>query len=76
MKSKNFNKKLMLNKKTVANLGSNEMRDIQGGADTCTCKTCVSTYLACETTVGFPYTVCDSTCLSLTGTPQSDPCCM
>jgi hypothetical protein len=31
MKSKNFNKRLVLNKKTVANLGNNEMRDIQGG---------------------------------------------
>jgi hypothetical protein len=33
MKSKNFKKKLTLNKKTVADLNIDEMADIHGGGD-------------------------------------------
>ena len=34
MKKKDFNKKLALNKKTIADLGNTEMNDVKGGADT------------------------------------------
>jgi hypothetical protein len=36
MKTKSFNKKLTLNKKTVVNLGNEEMIGIQGGLFPCT----------------------------------------
>jgi len=47
MKKTTFNKKLTLNKKTIADLGSTEMKVVKGGAtefpctfDTCTMCTC------------------------------------
>jgi hypothetical protein len=73
MKQRNFSKKLSLNKKTVANLGKEEMTGIHGGDSL---PKCVSTNLGCPFTAGYPFTVCDPACLSITGTPESDPCCM
>ena len=35
MKSKRFNKKMVLNKKTVANLNNGEMREVNGGNQIC-----------------------------------------
>ena len=45
MKIKNFNKKLALNKQTIANLGSKEMQKIAGGEETVTrvCYSCIET---------------------------------
>lgn len=51
MKSKKFEKKLTLRKRTVTDLNSNEMFDINGGGVTQTrvCNTCVVTCMtACE----------------------------
>lgn len=39
MKTKKFDKKLSLNKTTVAHLGNVEMKDVKGGDLTDTCKT-------------------------------------
>ncbi|MCP4148765.1 MAG: hypothetical protein GY757_13540 [bacterium] len=36
MKTKSFKKKLTLNKKTIANIGNEEMSDLKGGAITVT----------------------------------------
>jgi natural product precursor len=74
MKTKNFSKKLVLKKKTVANLNTGEMNDVKGGTGffcqtdaTCTfdCSdhyTCLS-YMPCDDTldvVACPY--CTVTC--------------
>jgi hypothetical protein len=49
-KTKNFKKKLTLNKKTVANLEGNEMNVINGGVEqTVTCYQC-DTRQSCEAT--------------------------
>jgi hypothetical protein len=37
MKTKKFSKKLMLNKKTIANLGNDELSQVRGGRVTVTC---------------------------------------
>ncbi len=51
MKTKKFSKKLSLNKKTIADLNSNEMKEVHGGQlaiFTETCRSCYgSDYLAC-----------------------------
>lgn len=38
MKTKNFNKRLSLNKKTVVNLNHGEMKNVQGGEPECAFK--------------------------------------
>ncbi len=46
MKPKNFSKKLILNKKTIADLNNKEMKDVVGGVKTridCTWGTCIFT---------------------------------
>lgn len=62
MKTKEFNKVLVLNKKTIANLSKNSMEDVHGGADTAVCFTegepsCIS---KCPMSVcgGNPLSVC------------------
>ncbi|MCU0286232.1 MAG: class I lanthipeptide [Acidobacteria bacterium] len=47
MKTKNFNKKMVLNKETIANLGSNLMNKIKGG-------------VTLGTSAGDPACYCDS----------------
>ena len=47
MKSKNFEKKLTLNKKTIVDLSKDEMKDVDGGVDwefTYTCSSCQLEY--------------------------------
>jgi hypothetical protein len=40
MKAKTFSKKLVLNKKTIANVRETEMRDVHGGISGATCPVC------------------------------------
>jgi natural product precursor len=54
MKTKEFGKKLSLNKKTISHLDNQEMNDVQGGTGTCVSMI----YLSCSPT-------CDCTILSL-----------
>ncbi len=51
MKTKSFGKKLLLNKKTVANLENKEMQGIYGGATekTICFSACVTDCLGCDT---------------------------
>ncbi|MDQ1354004.1 MAG: hypothetical protein QG657_4313 [Acidobacteriota bacterium] len=66
MKPKNFNKKLMLNKKTVAHLGNNEMNAAHGGRP-------VSLDGECPT---YGKVSCPTVCYTLNYTDHlSDPCC-
>jgi len=82
MKPKDFNKKLRLNKKTIAHLIDDELKFVLGGdSDPCvfTAPLCPKT-AGCEitpncVTTGQPYTVCHPTCATYTGGPNSDPCC-
>lgn len=68
MKSKKFNRKLMLNKKTVANLNTNEMNGVLGGGGqdddylTNSCNPCAFTP-GCPESVGCPQVVTE-TCVS------------
>lgn len=49
MKTKKFNKKLVLSKRTVANLSSKEMKDAYGGIET---RSCPGTCIGCITYTG------------------------
>ena len=58
MKAKKFEKKLELNKKTIADLSNREMGEVQGGlASGFTCPNCPPplTVSRCETVCGGPY---------------------
>lgn len=48
MKSKRFNKKLLLNKKTISNLSHDQLDDVRGG----TAVTCV--WVSCDCTKFIP----------------------
>lgn len=64
MKSKNINKRLVINKETVSNLDSNELRKAYGGTRTFIAggpPSCVS-----ETNHHTCYTICGVTCPGLT----------
>jgi natural product precursor len=52
MKSKKLNKKLSLNKKTVANLSNNELNHVRGGDFTydTVCRACNTEGIACRPT--------------------------
>jgi hypothetical protein len=52
MKTKNFKKRLTLNKKTIVNLDNGQLAQAKGGATATTCETCSPT---CETCVPVPY---------------------
>ena len=56
MKTKKFNKTLVLNKKTIANLKNGEMKKVQGGK---TCPPCTGSPFTefCDTWV---VTICDN----------------
>ncbi len=54
MKTKKFNKKLTLNKKTVVNLDSSNMNGVQGGI--------VETYYTCPTNLTHCRTRCATYC--------------
>ena len=62
MKTKNFNKKLALNKKTVSNLSHSQMVEVIGGKEytyNC-CETfgeCVSNYSVCDCPI-YTFTAC------------------
>ncbi|MCI0470841.1 MAG: class I lanthipeptide [Candidatus Aminicenantes bacterium] len=60
MKNKNFNKKLVLNKKTIIDLNNNEMNKLYGGVETQTptvCRTrCVTN---CDTCPSVGLRTCD-----------------
>ena len=70
MKAKKFNKKLLLNKKTVANLNNDKMSGVRGGMYTVqlTCGAFCDTDFTCEdlTVCGVCWTqrptVCESNC--------------
>lgn len=49
MKTKNFKRRLTLNKKTIANLNYGQLVQVKGGAVTPTCPTCETclTYCSC-----------------------------
>ena len=64
MKQKKLQKKLVLNKKTVANLKKENQKDIVGGA---TYFSCYETLCTCETVVCCPYT-------EAIFCPKSSPC--
>jgi hypothetical protein len=72
MKQKKFNKKLILNKKTIANLNNGEMKDVNGGKDDISNSLCITCF-TCDTDCGA--TCFGVTCPTRTGTPQSNPCC-
>lgn len=58
MKKKKFNKKLVLNKRTITNLGNGEMRILNGGDLTDTCpRQCSEPPEACDT---WPVLQCES----------------
>ncbi len=61
MKSKRFDKKLFLAKKTIADLSDEELKHAHGGTRPPACESGVTCY--------------GPTCPTETGTPQSDPCC-
>jgi hypothetical protein len=61
MKIKNFNKKLALNKETIANLGSKEMQKIAGGEETRT-MACYSCVVTCKTQCEFCTDLCTEEC--------------
>ncbi len=42
MKTKTFDKKLVLNKKTISSLNTDSMDDIKGGVTEATCMTCLT----------------------------------
>lgn len=71
MKSKNFNKKLILNKKTIATLNRIEMKDVNGGFDpilTVNCSvdcTAICSMIMCNTL--------GHICLLLTAFPYNCP---
>lgn len=79
MKPKEFQKRLVVNKKTVAHLNNGEMKVINGGALVETAGICPSPeplptaahYHTCDPACGTAPSVCDS----YTGNPQSNPCC-
>ncbi len=71
MKVKKFDKALTLNKRTVAHLGGDAMKDSKGGASHAHCTTsydmfCHYTYCQCETELPFTCLTCigctDRTC--------------
>lgn len=79
MKTKDFKKKLTLNKKTVANLSNGQLGHVKGGCvegttscltrrltcDTCTC------FITCETCV--TCVTCGGTCQTCFGQNTCDP---
>ncbi|MCU0288075.1 MAG: class I lanthipeptide [Acidobacteria bacterium] len=65
MKPKNFNKKLMLNKKTVAHLDNNEMNKAHGGVHP-------SAIGGCPT---YGRGSCPTECYTVEYNPNSAPCC-
>jgi hypothetical protein len=50
MKTKNFNKRLILNKKTIADLRQAEMNEVYGGSSKCTGIVCPPdpSWVSCE----------------------------
>lgn len=70
MKPKVFIKRLLLNKKTVAHLNNRTMKGVNGGGE---CDSFTTTCFPCQ----FIESYCGggATCPTLTGNPQSDPCC-
>jgi len=59
MKTKNFDKKLILNKKTIVTLEQEQMNELHGGTlpTEMTCPTeikCIPTYWDCPTRLGCP----------------------
>lgn len=76
MKPQKLNKKLSLNKSTVASLNSSEMGHLLGGCYTQVYSGCPLTY-TCFITCGKTCnpTCNQATCATYTGNPQSDPCC-
>ena len=61
MKTKQFNKKLALNKRTVANLNIRSMQKLRGGADTdetCTVELTCYTCVTCKPLICDPSLVC------------------
>ena len=65
MKTKTFDKKLVLNKKTIAHLGRGELHAVNGGGPTDP-NTGFLTCFSCETCAGMP--TCVKTC-PITGYP-------
>jgi hypothetical protein len=79
MKTKKFDKKLALNKQTIANLGTKEMHAIAGGAETQTaaCNTCIYTCMTvCENCTEECTEGCitDIACPSDVSCPPTDNC--
>lgn len=83
MKAKRINKKLTLNKQTVANLNQREMRNSKGGATEplictsepvliCTLETCKA--LQCGPSLECPTTTLDDTCNSVGGSCDGNTC--
>jgi hypothetical protein len=76
-------KKLALKKTTISHLNVGEMKNANGGEDfqigvltpECPPTTGCAITPACPTT-GHVNTVCQATCASYTGGPNSDPCCI
>jgi len=54
MRTKKFNKKLNLNKKTIADLDPKKMNGIKGGAPSAFPSGCCSEYVTCGDTCGCP----------------------
>jgi hypothetical protein len=67
MKPKNFSKRLLLNKKTVANLNQKSMSNVKGGGTGITCEWCNSDASCMVTKCDWDeteYTGCDCTDVS------------
>jgi hypothetical protein len=65
MKSKKFSMKLTLNKKTIANLNDNAMKEVHGGIETisaCPIPACIVSHTYCHTS-------CATDCYSEIGSP-------
>ena len=60
MKSKSFNKKLSLNKKTVANINESHMNNVKGGETTLTCGACKTIVSCWETQCKTCITLCEA----------------
>lgn len=64
MKSRTFTQKLVLNKKTVANLNNAVLKRVVAGGPTDPAPSMLT-----------PFTCFGGTCPTYTGEPGSDPCC-
>lgn len=79
MKTKKFEKKLGLKKKTIANLNNQEMVTANGGVEETNYRTCIQPTASCDTCLIETCVTCETceTCVTCTcgASACSTPCC-